>query len=213
MSRVPAPNSRKRAPSEIAALPPPLPRAFYVRDTLEVTRDLLGSVLVHDTPEGRAAGRIVEVEAYVGEEDAACHAAAGLTPRTDPLYGPPGRAYVYFIYGMHWCFNAVTRPAGLPSAVLVRAVEPVEGVELMRRRRAGRDGYLLTNGPGKVAQALAIGPAQNRADLTHGPLTIRRGELVSDREVEWAPRVGIRVAADLPYRAFVRGNPYVSRAG
>jgi DNA-3-methyladenine glycosylase len=213
MSRLAAPNGRKRAPSGIAALPPPLPRRFYARDTLEVTRDLLGRLLVHDTPEGRAAGRIVEVEAYVGEEDAACHAAAGLTPRTGPLYGPPGHAYVYFIYGMHWCFNAVTRPAGLPSAVLVRAIEPVEGVELMRRRRPRRDGHQLTNGPGKVAQALAIGPAQNRADLTRGPLTIRRGEPVSDGEVAWTRRVGIRVAADLPYRAFIRGNPYVSRSG
>ncbi len=189
----------------------PLARGFYAGDTLEVARDLLGMLLMHETPAGRAVGRIVEVEAYVGEEDAACHAAVGLTARTDPLYGPPGHAYVYFIYGMHWCFNVVTRPAGLPSAVLVRAVEPVEGLELMRRRRAGRDGRELTNGPAKLAQALGIGPAQNRADLTRGPLTIHAGESVGDRDVVWAPRIGIRVAADLPYRAFLKDNPFVSR--
>lgn len=189
----------------------PLPRGFYARDTLDVARDLLGAVLVHDTPEGSAAGRIVEVEAYVGEEDAACHAAAGLTPRTDPLYGLPGHAYVYFVYGMHWCFNAVTRPQGLPSAVLVRALEPLEGLPLMRRRRGGRPDRDLTSGPGKLASALGIGPAQNRADLTRGSLTIVEGDVVRDREVARGPRVGIRVAADLPYRLWVRGNPHVSR--
>jgi DNA-3-methyladenine glycosylase len=189
----------------------PLPRDFYARDTLEAARDLLGTVLVHDTPEGRAAGRIVEVEAYVGEEDAACHAAAGLTQRTAPLYGPPGHAYVYFVYGMHWCFNAVTRPQGLPSAVLVRALEPLEGLPLMRRRRGGRPDRDLTSGPGKLASALGIGPAQNRADLTRGPLTIVEGDAVRDREVARGPRVGIRVAAALPYRLWVRGSPHVSR--
>jgi DNA-3-methyladenine glycosylase len=189
-----------------------LPRGFYARDTLEVARELLGMLLVHEASDGRAAGRIVEVEAYVGEEDAACHAAAGLTPRTDPLYGPPGHAYVYFIYGMHWCFNAVTRAAGLPSAVLVRALEPVEGLDLKRRRRGERPDRELTSGPGKLAQALAIGPRENRADLTRGPLTIRRGDPVANRDVVWAPRVGIRVAADLPYRAFVSSSPFVSRS-
>lgn len=190
----------------------PLPRDFYARDTLEVTRDLLGALLVHDTPEGRIAGRIVEVEAYVGEEDAACHAAAGLTPRTGPLYGPPGHAYVYFVYGMHHCFNTVTRPEGLPSAVLVRAVEPLEGIALMRRRRPGRPERELASGPAKLARAFGIGPEHNRADLTRGALTIRPGTPLADRDVAWGPRVGVQVAADLPYRAFVRGNPHVSRA-
>ncbi|HEY7531094.1 MAG TPA: DNA-3-methyladenine glycosylase [Gemmatimonadota bacterium] len=189
----------------------PLPRDFFARDTLAVARDLLGAVLAHDTPDGRAAGRIVEVEAYVGEEDAACHAAAGLTARTGPLYGPPGHAYVYFVYGMHWCFNAVTRPEGLPSAVLVRALEPLEGLPLMRRRRGGRPDRELANGPGKLASALGIGPAQNRADLTQGPLTIREGECVPERVVGRGPRVGIRLAADLPYRLWIEGDPHVSR--
>ena len=189
-----------------------LPRRFYARETLAVTRHLLGAVLVHETPEGTAAGRIVELEAYVGEEDAACHAAAGLTPRTDPLYGPPGRAYVYFIYGMHWCFNAVTRPAGLPSAVVVRALEPLEGLELMRARRGDRPDRELARGPGRLARALAIGPDQNRADLTRGPLVIRAGEPVPEARVAWGPRIGIRAAAELPYRAWIRGSPWVSQA-
>lgn len=189
----------------------PLPRGFYARDTLCVTRDLLGAILVHDSPAGRTAGRIVEVEAYVGEEDAACHAAAGRTARTDPLYGSPGHAYVYFVYGMHWCLNAVTRGEGLPSAVLIRAVEPVLGIELMRLRRPERPDGQLTNGPGKLAAALGVGPGHNRADLTRGKLTIRAQRPVQDGEVVWGPRVGIRVAADLPYRAYVRGNPFVSK--
>ncbi|MBA2565195.1 MAG: DNA-3-methyladenine glycosylase [Gemmatimonadetes bacterium] len=189
-----------------------LPRSFYARDTLEVTRDLLGAVLVHDTEEGRTSGRIVETEAYVGEEDSACHAAAGLTARTGPLYGPPGHAYVYFIYGMHWCFNAVTRPEGLPSAVLVRAVEALEGLDLMRRRRGVRPDRQLTNGPGKLAAAMGIGAGQNRADLTRGALTIRGGDAVPDSAVRWGPRVGIRLAAELPFRAWIAGNPYVSPA-
>src|SRR5690606_26608613 len=119
---------------------------------------MLGAVLECRTADGLARGRIVETEAYLGEHDAACHAAAGLTRRTEPLYGPPGVAYVYRIYGMHWCVNAVTRASGLPSAVLVRAVEPLDGVELMwaRRPRARRDRD-LTDGPGKLCAALGIG--------------------------------------------------------
>ena len=192
-------------------LAPPLPKSFYDRDTELVARDLLGAIIECRTPEGIAAGRIVETEAYLGEHDLACHAAVGRTARTAPLYGPPGIAYVYFIYGMHWCFNAVTRAEHEPSAVLVRAVEPVTGLELMRRRRphARRDTD-LTNGPGKLCLALGIDGRQNWNPLHRPPLLIRAGEAVADSEVEVTPRIGITKAAEWPLRWVVRDNAYVS---
>ncbi len=189
----------------------PLPRSFYVRDTLEVTRDVLGTLIVHDTTEGRLAGRIVEVEAYVGEEDAACHAAAGYTSRTAPLYGPPGHAYVYFIYGMHWCVNAVTRDEGLPSAVLVRALEPLDGIELMRRRRpAARWIEELTNGPARLCRALGITGEHNGLALQRPPLLVRRGDRVPDDAVAVTARIGITKAAEWPLRWLVTDSPFVS---
>lgn len=191
----------------------PVSRSFYDRDTELVARELLGAILVHRTPDGVAAGRIVETEAYVGEHDGACHAAAGLTQRTKWLYGPPGIAYVYFIYGVHWCFNAVTRREGLPSAVLVRALEPIDGLTLIRRRRGDPvHDRELTNGPGKLCAALAITGASNGARLDHPPLSILRGEPVTDADVGISPRIGITRAADWPLRWFVKDNPYVSRA-
>ncbi len=159
------------------------------------------------------SGRIVETEAYLGEHDLACHAAVGRTRRTDPLYGEPGTAYVYFIYGVHWCFNAVTRPVGLPSAVLVRAVEPLHGVKLMRARRvAALREVDLTNGPGKLCQAMGIIGAHNRLVLQRPPIQILRGDPVADRDVEITPRIGITQCADWPLRWVIAGNPYVSRA-
>ena len=193
-------------------LAPPLPREFYDRPTEQVARELLGTVLECRTRDGVAAGRIVETEAYVGEHDLACHAAAGRTVRTAPLYGPPGRAYVYFIYGMYWCFNAVTRARGEPSAVLVRALEPVRGLELMRLRRprAKRDSD-LTNGPGKLCLALGIDGSHNSVSLQRPPVVIRAGSAVDDPDVAVSPRIGISQAADWPLRWFIRGNPYVSK--
>ena len=189
-----------------------LPKSFYARDTEIVARELLGAVLVCSTDEGVTSGRIVETEAYLGEHDLACHAAVGRTARTDPLYGEPGSAYVYFIYGVHWCFNAVTRKVGLPSAVLVRAVEPIEGIELMRARRATTARTVdLTNGPGKLCQAMGITGAHNRRSLQRPPLEIRRGEAVADRDVEITPRIGITQCADWPLRWVIAGNPYLSR--
>lgn len=189
-----------------------LPAGFYDRDTEHVSRELLGCVLECTTPEGKASGIIVETEAYIGEHDPACHAAAGRTKRTDPLYGRPGIAYVYFIYGMYWCVNAVTRAEGLPSAVLIRALEPLAGIDLMRTRRGSRRADReLTNGPGKLCIALGIGAQHNGASLQRGWLVIREGERVADRDVFVAPRIGIKKAADWPLRWFVRGNAFVSK--
>lgn len=189
-----------------------LPREFYARETEIVARDLLGCVLECHAPEGVAAGRIVETEAYLGEHDLACHAASGRTRRTEPLYGPAGTAYVYFIYGVHWCFNTVTREAGLPSAVLVRAIEPVEGLELMRaRRRAARRDIDLTNGPGKLCAALGIDARHNALPLTRPPLVVREGRPVPRARIVVTPRIGITQSADWPLRWYIADNPYVSR--
>lgn len=194
----------------------PLPRAFYDRATLAVARDLLGKLLVRRSADGVAAGVIVETEAYIGETDPACHAAAGLTPRNAPLYGDPGLAYVYFTYGMHCLFNAVAERRGFPAAVLVRALEPVDGEALMRRRR-GRPAlpaHELCRGPGNLARALGITLADNRTDLTRAPAR-GAGLWIEDRgltigTVEWTPRIGIRVGADRPWRCFVKGSGAVS---
>jgi len=190
----------------------PLPAAFFEPPTELVARALLGAVLECDTPEGRASGRVVETEAYLGAHDEACHAVVGHTPRTAPLFGAPGTAYVYLIYGMHWCFNAVTRPQGHPSAVLVRALEPLEGVALMRRRRprARRDED-LTNGPAKLCAALGIGPEHNGRGLQRPPLVLRAGTPVDDAAVLVTPRIGITRAAELPLRFLLRDSPFVSR--
>ena len=189
-----------------------LPRTFYDRETEIVARDMLGTVLECETEEGVASGIIVETEAYLGEHDLACHAAVGRTARTEHLYGPPGISYVYFIYGMYWCFNAVTREEGQPSAVLVRALEPLDGVSLMHRRRSRiKNDVDLTNGPGKLCSALGITGAQTGKPLQRKPLVIREGESVPDDHVEVTPRIGITKSADWPLRYLVRGSKYVSR--
>ena len=190
-----------------------LPRDFYDRETELVAREMLGTVLECQTPAGKSSGIIVETEAYVGEHDPACHAAVGRTRRTEPLYGRPGLSYVYFIYGVHWCFNAVTRAEGLASAVLVRAVEPLSGIDLMERRRGHTvRGVNLTNGPGKVCAALGIDGAMNGLSLQRGPLVIREGRNVGTEEIETTARIGITKAVDWPLRFFLRENPWVSLA-
>lgn len=194
---------------------PALPTAFYARPTLDVARDLVGHVLVHETPEGASSGVIVEVEAYIGEDDPACHAAPGPTARNAPLYGPPGVAYVYFNYGMHWLVNAVTEPAGRPAAVLIRALEPLDGIALMRARRAsrvrawdGRDADLC-RGPGNLTRALGITGNRNVAPLA-GALRIERRDAREPMPVAWSARIGIRVGLDRAWRAYVPGHPSVS---
>lgn len=188
-----------------------LPAAFYDRPTELVARELLGAVLECTTDDGVAAGRIVETEAYLGPNDPACHAVVGRTERTWHLHGPPGVAYVYFIYGVHWCFNAVTREEGHGSAVLVRALEPVAGIDLMRRRRgAPRTDRDLTNGPGKLCQALGVTGALDGVRLDRQPLRILDGDPIADDDTVVTPRIGITRAADWPLRWLVRGSPYVS---
>jgi DNA-3-methyladenine glycosylase len=185
--------------------------SFYERETEIVAREMLGTVLSCETEDGVASGIIVETEAYLGEHDLACHAAAGRTARTEQLYGSPGIAYIYFIYGMYWCFNAVTRSEGLPSAVLVRAVEPLEGIALMHQRRPRiRNDVDLTNGPGKLCAALGITGPMNGKRLERKPLVIRDGEPVDDHDVEITTRIGITRSADWPLRWYVKGNRFVS---
>jgi DNA-3-methyladenine glycosylase len=188
-----------------------LPRSFYARETEEVARDLLGCVLVRRSGSSVMSGRIVETEAYLGEHDAACHAAAGRTTRTEQLYGAPGTLYVYFIYGRYWCANAVTRDEGLPSAVLIRAIEPLEGLPAMRRRRRVTQEVELTNGPAKLCMALGIEGRHNGTSLLGGEVFINAAQPIPDRMVAVSPRVGITRAADLPLRYFISGNRYVSR--
>ncbi|MGI8496116.1 MAG: DNA-3-methyladenine glycosylase [Gemmatimonadaceae bacterium] len=189
----------------------PFAPSFYARDTELVARDLLGAVLSHSSPEGTATGVIVETEAYLGEHDPACHAAIGRTHRTQWLYGPPGIAYVYYIYGAHWCVNAVTRVEGEPSAVLIRALEPLDGLDLMISRRHPRQPRDLTNGPGKLCAALGITGSHNGLSLTASPLVIRRARKIPDREIVVTERIGITKAADLPLRWYVKDNPWVTR--
>ena len=195
-----------------------LDRAFYERPTLDVARDLIGKLLVHRTKEGTTAGRIVEVEAYIGEDDPACHAAPGPTVRNQPLYGPPGVAYVYLNYGLHYLVNAVTEAEGSPAAVLIRALEPVEGLALMRKRRSKarwRKGkpipadHDLCRGPGNLTAALGITLAQNRSPLTRPPLTIEDDGMAVE-EVDWGPRIGISVGTEHRWRCAVPRNPAVS---
>jgi DNA-3-methyladenine glycosylase len=205
MTRDAAPTARR------FRLGSPLPARFYDRPTELVARELLGAVIQCTTDAGVTRARIVETEAYTGPDDPACHAAAGLTPRTEYLFGPPGMAYVYFIYGMYWCFNAVTRERGHGAAVLVRAVEPVDGIALMQRRRPrARRERDLTNGPGKLCMAMGITGAMNGMPLRRGPIVLRSSDPVPDADVVVTPRIGIAQAADWPLRYFVKDNPFVS---
>ena len=192
-----------------------LTRAFYARDTLTVARDLLGQRLVRHWAGQELVGRIIEVEAYV-QDDAACHASRGRTARNAVMFSPPGHAYVYFIYGMHHCFNVVTEPKGSAAAVLVRAVEPLAGIDVMRQNRGGRQGPELTNGPAKLCYALGIDRVLNGADLVSGQaLWLERGIAVEDACLASGPRIGVRGderALTAPWRLWVEGHPYVSRA-
>jgi DNA-3-methyladenine glycosylase len=202
-----------------------LTRDFYDRPTLEVARDLLGKILVHDRRGVRTSGMIVEIEAYIGESDPACHAAPGPTRRNEPMYGEPGHAYVYLNYGIHCLVNIVTESRGSPAAVLLRAIDPIDGIDIMRRRRGrtmkgrrtpvngnGLATHDLARGPGNLTMAMGITLAENRVDLCGDRL------FLEDRGVElgalsWGTRIGIRVGTEHPWRAWVAEHPAVSRSG
>jgi DNA-3-methyladenine glycosylase len=188
-----------------------LPRSFYDRPTLAVTRDLLGKVLVHERRGVRTSGAIVEVEAYIGEDDPACHAAPGPTSRNAPMYGEAGHAYVYLNYGIHWMMNIVTEAKGSPAAVLIRALAPIDGLETMRRRRGVAAGdHELCRGPGNLTKAMRITLTENAADLLGTRLYLEDRD-VDIGAVEWGPRIGINVGREHPWRAWVSAHPAVSR--
>ena len=196
---------------------PCLPAEFYADSAVTVARLLLGAVLCRNSNGEVLRAKIVETECYTGQNDLASHGRSGQTPRNLPMWEDPGRAYVYRTYGIHWMLNVVTEPKGHPAAVLVRAVEPLSGQHVMQDLRPGRSILELTNGPGRLCQAMAITGEQNRIDLTTAAagLYIEAGTLVLDQEVQIGPRIGIEQAAEpwlsIPWRFWIAGNQYVSR--
>lgn len=192
-----------------------LGRSFFARDTVTVARELLGKLMVYRSPEGWVGGRVVETEAYVGPEDPACHSARGLTPRNQVMFGPAGYAYIYQIYGMHYCFNVTTAGDQRPEAVLLRALEPLIGLDIMYRRRRMQPGQerLLASGPGRLVQALGLSKEQNGWSVTEGPIGFYQdpGYTISANDIVAAPRIGISQAADWQLRFYLRGNPHVSK--
>ena len=186
---------------------PILKREFYDRPTVEVARGLLGKILVH----GPTAGIIVEAEAYLGGSDLASHTARGITNRTRVIFGPPGHAYVYLVYGMHECLNLVAERDGTAGCVLIRAAQPLAGIDLMQSRRpAARSAAKLASGPGNLTRAFAITRAQNGADITSGRLVVRTWNKEPAIEIQVTPRIGIRHCAEWPLRFVVAGNASVS---
>jgi DNA-3-methyladenine glycosylase len=197
-----------RATNKTMRFGPILKRAFYERATIEVARDLLGKIVVH----GPTAGMIVETEAYPGGDDLASHSARGITPRTRVIFGPPGHAYVYFIYGMYQCLNLICEPDGTAGGVLVRALEPLAGIDIMRGRRpAARKVEDLASGPGKLTLAMAIGPQYNGVDVTRGSLVVREPAAPRHFEIRITPRIGISQCVDAPLRFVIAGNSSVSK--
>jgi DNA-3-methyladenine glycosylase len=192
-----------------------LQRGFYERDVLTVSKDLLGKILVHDTLEGVASGRIVETEAYRGPEDLAAHSSGGRhTRRNEMMYGEKGHAYIYFIYGMYWCFNVTAGGTPRkPEAVLVRALEPLEGKNIMAKRRGTQNAVNLSNGPAKLCMAMGLSKAQNKADLTSPPLFINDAPPIPAENIVSATRIGVDYAGkwkDEPWRFYIKDNHFVS---
>jgi DNA-3-methyladenine glycosylase len=190
---------------------------FFTQPTLTIARSLLGQRLVREFEDQRLSGLIVETEAYIGPDDTACHASKGRTPRTEVMFGPPGRTYVYLVYGMHYMLNLVTEAQDFPAAVLIRALEPVEGLEVMRAKRGNQaNPHHLTNGPGKLCQALAIDKRLNNWEVMLGEkLWLEPGDSIPDKDIATGPRIGIDYAQAKDraalWRFWVRGNRFVSR--
>lgn len=202
------------SPRQIESQTRRLSRSFFARPTTEVARELLGKIIVHKLNGHTLAGRIVEAEAYLGAGDQAAHAARGLTNRTKVLFGPPGHAYVYFIYGMYECLNLVCEPDGIAGCVLIRALEPVAGIEEMQRRRpAVRRLRELMSGPCKLTLAMGITRQHYGRDVTRGDLQVREFAEASLPEVVTTTRIGISVSQELPLRFYIKDNEFVSRAG
>jgi len=185
-----------------------LPRSFYAQHTVEVARGLLGKILVH----GGTAGIIAETEAYLGGDDLAAHSARGITNRTRVIFGPPGHAYVYFVYGMHECLNIVAEPSGKPGCVLIRAAQPLAGIEIMRKRRpTAHTVEKLASGPGNLTRVFGITRAQNGVDVTRGALVVRRWKEERAFEIQVTPRVGIRHCTNWPLRFVLAGSSAISK--
>ncbi len=189
----------------------PYSQNFYERKTEVVAKELIGSYMVYFSPEGVLAGRVVETEAYIGPHDPACHSVSGKTRRNAAMFGPAGRVYVYFIYGMHYCFNVTTDSLDVPAAVLVRALEPLAGLEIMAHRRGTEDILNLCSGPGKLCQALAINNDFNGLSVITGPIRFYPSEIKEDEgSIEVTSRIGITKAADWPLRYCLKGSPFIS---
>jgi DNA-3-methyladenine glycosylase len=191
-----------------------LHRSFYSQPTITVARQLLGKSLVRRHPDGETVGKIVETEAYVGPHDLACHASKGRTARTEVMFGPPGHAYVYFIYGVYYCLNIVTEEIGHASAVLIRAVEPIEGIELMQKRRRTDALRNLASGPGKLCLAMSIDKSLNGADMSHGNVLYVEDRNEPPSKIFATPRIGVDYAGkwkDKPWRFLIRGSEFVSK--
>ncbi len=192
----------------------PLSRSFYERDTLLVARALLGKTLIRQAGDVVVSGKIVETEAYRGHDDPASHAFRGRTARNSIMFDHGGLAYVYFIYGRNWCLNVTTESIGTPAAVLIRAIEPLSGLSFMIQQRGPKDRRMLTNGPGKLANALDITGTLNGVDLTRvGPLYILDSVMDAPGQIVSGPRIGVNVGRHLPWRFYLQANPFVSKTG
>lgn len=192
----------------------PLEKEFYLRDTVKVAKDLLGKIIIRKFGNKFAAVKIVETEAYIGDHDPACHAFGRVTKRNSVIYGPEGRAYVYFIYGSYFCFNAVCGEEGVGNAILIRAGEPVEGIDILRKFRSNlKNDIELTNGPSKLCMAMNIDLSLNSAEITdaNSKIFIAENDLLKKSEIVTSKRIGLNKGVEFPYRFFIKGNPFVTK--